>query len=155
MRHPTIEETREFVRKIHEGQVDKAGEPYFGHLERVARYLCTTFLLATEADHHAAYLHDAVEDGCTTPCILESRGYSDEVIAIVELLTKEKDESYGEFIYRIATSGNKGAIRVKIADNMDNSNAERLRALSSPKRAELETKYKAARLILDAVLGDR
>ncbi len=150
MSHPTIEETKAFAHKIHAGQVDKAGKPYSGHLDRVAQTVWDW--LCPEACIHAAYLHDSVEDGKTTFRVLAEKGYSTEVIEIVELLTKEEDESYGEFIYRIATSGNKGAIRVKIADNLDNSSEKRLMCLPDSKSQELIKKYKAARLVLEGVL---
>ena len=63
-----VEKARIRARRMHEGQKDKYGNPYFEHLERVAkrvREMEYDFIDDTsdiELYVATAYLHDAVED---------------------------------------------------------------------------------------------
>ncbi len=53
-----IDKARILAERVHAGQVDKAGLPYVGHLERVASYVDPADPLAQTA----ALLHDSIED---------------------------------------------------------------------------------------------
>ncbi|MGZ4419002.1 MAG: HD domain-containing protein [Gaiellaceae bacterium] len=96
--------------RYHEGQPDKAGEPYIGHPRRVAARLSDPTLKA------AALLHDVLEDTEATPASLAAEGVPLEVIRIVEILTRrEGKESYEAFVARVAKDP--CARIVKIADS--------------------------------------
>ncbi|WP_264944272.1 HD domain-containing protein [Sphingomonas canadensis] len=155
---PTLEETAALAATLHAGQTDKAGEPYIGHLARVSRHLLRLFPGASEAERHAAWLHDSIEDTGTTAETLTAFGYPPEVIAIVEALTKPGGGvTYPEWIEALAASGFASAMRVKLADLSDNSDPERLARLSCDRRDALERKYLPAiarlRHALDAAGG--
>ena len=111
-----VEAARQLARTAHEGQVDKLGAPYFGHVERVAANFSAEPVVQT-----VAYLHDVVEDTSYTLCDLE---YPQEVLDAVEAITRQVDETYKEFIDRV--SRNEIATRVKIADLKDNLDPERM-----------------------------
>ncbi|HEV7802306.1 MAG TPA: hypothetical protein VGP15_14610, partial [Burkholderiales bacterium] len=101
--------------------------PYYLHPLRVAMRL----VYCTPEERHAALLHDVVEDTPVTLSNLEAMGYSDEVLALVDLLTRRlpAGESHKEYIERIVGSGNVKALRVKLADVLDNMSPARTRAL--------------------------
>ncbi|CAO3404409.1 HD domain-containing protein [Azospirillum sp. 11R-A] len=146
-------ETLEFARTLHHGQVDKAGAPYWLHLERVARRLIERFPDATKAQLQAALLHDAIEDAGATADDLRDAGIEEEAIAAIRLVSRnlDPDGTYLEWIGRIAASGNVTAIRVKLADNLDNSDPARVAAIAAGPRMVAE-KYAPARAILERAL---
>ncbi|CAO3438597.1 HD domain-containing protein [Azospirillum endophyticum] len=146
-------ETLEFAKLLHHGQVDKAGAPYWLHLERVARRLAERFPDATKAQLQAALLHDAIEDAGATADDLRNAGIEEEAIAAIRLVSRnlDPDGTYLEWIGRIAASGNVTAIRVKLADNLDNSDPARVAAIAAGPRMVAE-KYAPARAILEQAL---
>ena len=93
-------------------QKDKAGKPYFGHLARVS--------MACDSDvaKIVALLHDVLEDTELTSDYLEEQGISEFIVKSVECLTRKSEESYDDFIKRLAP--NPIAREVKIADLEDN-----------------------------------
>ena len=107
----------EIAARAHQGQVDKGHNPYILHPLRVMLNFCAT---ESEATKICAILHDVVEDTSITLADLKAEGFSDEVIAALDCLTRREHESYDAFIDRILT--NEIACRVKngdLADNMD------------------------------------
>lgn len=135
--HPTIDDTIELAARLHRGQRDKAGVPYIAHPLAVMRRV-------PERSWHVAVLHDTLEDCGVTAGRLEAFGYSEEEINALLIVTRgsysrafcdhgcrydhaanARDESYCDFIERIATSGNVMAIEVKIADLLDNLDPNR------------------------------
>ena len=146
-------DTLEFAKTLHHGQVDKAGAPYWMHLERVARRLMERFPDATKAQIQAALLHDAIEDAGVTTDDLRNAGVEEEAIAAIQLVSRnlDPDGSYLDWIGRIAASGNVTAIRVKLSDNLDNSDPARVAALAAGPRMVAE-KYAPARAILERAL---
>jgi (p)ppGpp synthase/HD superfamily hydrolase len=147
-------ETLALARRLHAGQVDKAGEPYWCHLERVARRLVDRFADATKAEIQAALLHDSIEDAGATPEMLHELGIESEAVEIIAMLSRNLDPagSYLEWIERIALSENNGAIRVKLADNLDNSDPVRVAAIPAGAKM-LADKYAPARSILERALA--
>jgi (p)ppGpp synthase/HD superfamily hydrolase len=140
--------------KLHADQVDKAGQPYVQHLMRVGRHLETMFPEWTEAEMEAAWLHDALEDTDATADTLLAAGVTAEAVAIVQWLTKRSEmpgASYLNWIRSFAEDGPVGAIRVKLADNRDNSDPDRVAALPGAE-AIVRTRYAPAREILKAAL---
>jgi (p)ppGpp synthase/HD superfamily hydrolase len=130
--HPDLGVTIELMRRAHEGQIDKSGRPYYLHPLRVAMRLAH----CTAAERHAALLHDVVEDTPVTLQDLRETGYSDEVLEIVDLLTRRTPdgESHNAYIERLAQSRNVKALRVKLADVYDNMSPARARSLPAHER---------------------
>lgn len=150
MEHPTIEETLAFIKEAHAGQMDKGGHPYWEHPVNVMHGLP---IGASDDEKHAALLHDVVEDTSYTLEDLKRRGYSPQVLEIVRLLTKDKGSmiTYMDYIRALAATGNKGAIRVKIADNEHNSSEKRIAQLPSEKQGIVH-KYQRSLKILRKAL---
>ncbi|MBP2232525.1 (p)ppGpp synthase/HD superfamily hydrolase [Azospirillum agricola] len=146
-------ETLALAQRLHDGQTDKAGEPYWRHLERVAQRLVERFPDATKAQVQAALLHDAIEDAGVSAEDLRAAGIEEEAIVAIQLVSRNLGPagSYLEWIGRIAASGNVTAIRVKLADNLDNSDPARVAALPAGPRMVAE-KYAPARAILERAL---
>lgn len=108
----------EIATRAHDGQVDKGGVPYIFHPLRVM------LLRKNELERICAVLHDVVEDSDITFDVLRKEGFSEEVIAVLDCLTKRDGESYDDFISRILL--NKTACHVKLADIRDNMNLARI-----------------------------
>jgi (p)ppGpp synthase/HD superfamily hydrolase len=104
----------------HNGQVDKAGEPYILHPIRV---MCG---MSTDEERIVAVLHDVVEDNPQNWPLerLSSEGFSATVIEAIAALTKVQGENYTEYIQRV--SQNELASIVKLNDLEDNMNTERI-----------------------------
>jgi (p)ppGpp synthase/HD superfamily hydrolase len=114
-----ITRAKAIARIAHHGVVDKAGKPYFGHAERVARGPYTYLLI----DVSVGYLHDVLEDTHITARDLEDLGVGGGIINIVEILTRGRGEDYFDYIARIAK--NPVATRVKLNDLTDNLDESR------------------------------
>ena len=129
--------------KAHEGQLDKAGQPYIGHPLRV--------MSRVQGEHArmAAVLHDVLEDTPITSEELLDLGVPDDVVATVETLTRRAGEGYESFVRRVAESGDAAALQVKRADIADNMDPERLADLPEDTRARLTQKYEGALNILE------
>lgn len=69
-----------------------------------------------EAERIVGVLHDIVEDTNCSFTDLAKLGVDKNVINTLDLLTHTEDESYGEYLSRIITSGNIVALKVKIND---------------------------------------
>ena len=143
---PSIEETKSWARALHDGQFDKAGYPYIDHVLRVYQNLLSRFPEAEDDTQHAALLHDTIEDCGVEAQDLRARGYSEATIQIVVAVTKVPGSglTYAERIERLAQSGPMGAIQVKIADLMDNSDAARLSRLPKDVASSLWARYSKA-----------
>jgi len=104
--------------KMHDGQTDKGGNPYILHPLR---------LLMRAADNDSrivAVLHDVIEDTSYTLADLREVGFSEEIIAAIDCLSRRENESYDEFIQRIKK--NDLARIVKILDIEDNKDLSRI-----------------------------
>ncbi len=151
---PSIEETKLWIRDLHAGQTDKAGQPYIGHVLRVYENLLRLFPDTSDDTQHAALLHDTIEDCDVDADDLRARGYSEDVVRMVEAVTKDSygKLTYAERIERLAQSGDVGAIQVKIADLADNSDPARLAVLSADTSASLLKRYSNALDVLHKAL---
>lgn len=146
---PTLDFTKRLVRIALSGQKDKSGDKMHHHAERVLDRLLKRYPDAPLAQQHAALLHDIVEDTECTFRDLFMFGYNSEVVAMVELLTHDKDAmTYRTYVTRIKESGNEGALRIKMADNEDNSDPTRHVLLDPADSAFLLKRYAMARTIL-------
>lgn len=131
---------------LHIGQLDKAGRPYIEHLSRVFLRVCER-----EGDRDqqiAALLHDALEDGKATADGLLQAGVPRASVALVLALTKEKQQSYEDYVRGV--KANEKAVLVKFCDLDDNSDPERLAQLDTDTAARLRKKYQMARELLVA-----
>jgi hypothetical protein len=132
----------------HAGQVDKAGNPYVGHVRRVASYVDPANTDAVVA----ALLHDVIEDTGLTAAELASRGVAARAIEAVELLTRREDQPPAEYYQLIRDQPI--AREVKLADLADNTDPARLATLSAPDQERLTRKYANAYEALGADFDD-
>ena len=125
----------------HHGQVDYNGIPYIFHPLHLAEQM------QDEVSCCAALLHDVAEDTSVTLEMLAAE-FPQEVIAVLRLLTHEKDVPY--FDYVRAIKANPIAVKVKLADLDHNSDQTRCvgSGLSEEKLAYWRHKYHTARKIL-------
>lgn len=135
-----VRQAEQIARTAHEGQVDKAGEPYISHPARVADRV-----RGDENAETVAWLHDVVED--TGVSLDELRQtFPEEVVEAVDAITVCPGEDRSAYYARVAA--NPLALKVKLADIADNSDPERLARLDEEPRARLEAKYAKARTAL-------
>lgn len=128
---------RRLAEHHHSGQVDKAGEPYIGHVYRVADRV-----VPCEAEYVAtALLHDILEDTAATVEDLAAAGVPESVIAAVVVLTKTGGPLEH---YYAQVRANPIALAVKLADVADNSDPARLSQLEPAVRDRLTRKYAKA-----------
>lgn len=138
----TIDQTRILVKAALAGKKDKSGQSLYSHALRVHGLLYRAAARPpTIEEQHIALLHDVLEDSELTDIDLTVMGYSDRVLWAVKLLTCGPDESYGDYIARILYSANPAALRVKIADQLDNTDPNRMVNLSPAFRNKLSRRY--------------
>lgn len=125
--------------KAHEGQVDIAGMPYIFHPIHLAEQM------DTEDSICLALLHDIVEDTDLTIKELRKRGFKEEVLIALELITKKPDEEYFSYIKKVKESPL--ATQVKIADLKHNMDVSRLKKPSKYSEKRIK-KYKKALSLL-------
>lgn len=106
----TIEETLRIALDAHTGQKDLVGNPAILHLMSV----CVAG--KTDLQKKAGILHDIIEDTDMTLDDLRARGVEEDVVAAVDLLTHREEDSYEDYIRKIACSGNETAVQVKLND---------------------------------------
>lgn len=91
-----IEKAKAFAMMAHKGQTDKAGKDYFtAHVAVVADGVEPDPLVKA-----SAYLHDTVEDTGTTIDTIRAE-FPQEVAEAVSVLTRKKDMTYAEYIWRV------------------------------------------------------
>ena len=118
MSEKLLELAIELARKHHKDQLDKGGNPYINHPLAVMNRLDTV------EEKIVGVLHDIVEDTEVTFDDLREYGFSEEIIAGVDSVTRREGEPRGAFIYR-AKQNDLGRT-VKIADLKENSNLSRI-----------------------------
>ena len=124
--------------KEHEGQTDKAGMPYAGHIMRVMQAGRTT------DEKMVGVLHDLVEDTDWTFDMLLAEGFPIHIVEALRCVTKlSDDESYDEFIQRVKS--NPLAVAVKINDLTDNMDIRRLSDITEADAQRLRKYLKAYR----------
>ena len=123
------------AKKAHAGQVDKADVDYIQHPLYVASQV------KTEQEKAVALLHDVIEDSGITIDDLLVSGLSNEVVTAVQILTKEKGQSYQEYLEKVKS--NNLARVVKLADLKHNSDLSRLKSVTDTDYERVK-KYKNA-----------
>ncbi len=127
-----LEKAIEIAVEAHRGQIDKAGKIYILHPMRVM------LRGKNETEMIVGILHDTVEDTPVTLDMLRMEGFSEEILAAISCITKEKGEDYGHFINRVLT--NPLATQVKLYDIEDNMNRDRI-PFPTPKDEARFAKY--------------
>ena len=125
-----IEKAKKFAAEYHKGMVDKYGNPYIEHLERVAdRVSDMEYDFVDETNEielyvATAYLHDIIEDtACTREDLVAL--FPESVVEAIFRLTRKEGMTYAEYIERILsrdiipTLAGKIARVVKLADLLD------------------------------------
>lgn len=127
--------------EVHEGQLDKAGQPYILHVLRVM------FACQSPDAQVAGALHDVVEDSNWTLDDLRREGFSATVVDIVDALTRREGEDYFDFARRAASTPlGREVKRADLLDNMD------LRRIADPTDKDWD-RLKRYRRALDMVDG--
>ena len=157
----SIFEAHSFAILAHAGQIDKGGQPYIRHLERVANASVVRAGHAKSVDRlpidpmevmQAAILHDVLEDTQTTPVGLRAEGFAEPVIAMVRLLTKSPEPMpYDARMTRLIGEGHLGAILIKMSDTEDNLSPDRTLPDGAAQRERYATAFqrlKAAAIAL-------
>lgn len=120
----------------HKGQTDKSGMPYILHPIAVANKVDTLELKTI------AILHDVIEDTSVTAEDLLKKGIPEDIVEIVMLLSKPKNEDYESYLRRVKE--NPLAKAVKLADLAHNTDPARVRGLNEVRRQ----KYELAKQVL-------
>lgn len=122
-----LELARQYSKKAHSGQVDKAGVDYFeGHITSVVNGV------NSKEAKTVAYLHDTIEDTKVTKEQIEFY-FPKEISEAVILLTKDRKEDYFKYLKRIKL--NSLAREVKISDLKHNSD---LRRINNPTQKDID-----------------
>ena len=135
MKQSQSEKAYEIAKRAHLGQVDKAGEDYIKHPQKVASFV------KSDEEKVVAYLHDVIEDTELTLEDLHEYEFSKEVIEAVDIITKKKGEDYQSYLNSVKK--NKLARAVKLADLRHNSDLTRLTKVTE-KDIERKEKYQKA-----------
>ncbi|MHC4489028.1 MAG: GTP pyrophosphokinase [Planctomycetota bacterium] len=118
----TLEKAIILAANAHLGQKDKAGAPYILHPLRVM------LRMRRQTEMLVAVLHDVVEDTSWTLDALRKEGFPEEVLMVLDCLTRKNGESYDGYIERVKNIP--VARRVKLADLEDNMNISRISNLT-------------------------
>lgn len=151
--HSLVPRAEMLATAAHEGQKDKAGEPYIGHPARVAAHAARrceergVFGYEANLVIAAAWLHDVLEDTTVTEAQLRE-SFPDEVVDAVAAVTKHPGESLETYFERVRAVP--AAILVKKADLDDNTDPQRTARLGKETRERLAAKYGRARELLNA-----
>lgn len=131
-----LELAKQLAKEYHKGQVDKAGVDYFsGHVMSVVNGVNTV------EEKIVAYLHDTLEDTNLSYLDLMVLGFSDKVINGVIFITKDKKESYEDYLKHVKSHELSRA--VKLSDLTNNMDLSRLKEITEVDKKRLE-KYKKA-----------
>lgn len=141
----TLEDAIRLALDGHRGQLDQAGQDYILHVLAVA------LRLRTPKQRMAGVLHDWREDTGGTADELRQRGCPEDVIAALDALTKREGESKLQAAERAAADPI--ALAVKMADNAENRNLERLPSVTQ-RDVERALVYEAVRRRLTAATLD-
>ncbi|MCL4215942.1 MAG: HD domain-containing protein [Candidatus Hydrogenedentes bacterium] len=101
----------------HHGQKRRAGGDAITHPAWVARML-HALEIRNDVIIAAAFLHDVLEDNPGRATLADLTGLDDEVLLLVDLLTKSHNQTNDEYYRRIASSPE--AVVIKLADRAHN-----------------------------------
>lgn len=134
-----LSRAKEIATMAHSGQLDLAGKPYIGHLERVAS-------MVQGSDRQiVAWLHDVMEDRPDLIPLVKAE-FPSYIITALEAITHHTHEPYEHYIQRV--NGNLLSVAVKIADLIDNTDLSRLPTVTDKDLARQAKYHKALRFLL-------
>ena len=136
----TLDRAIQIAAQAHEGQRDKAGDPYILHPLRMM------LRMRQDEERIVAVLHDVVEDSDWTLDDLRREGFSEVVVEAVDALTRREDETYEAFVERAGRYPL--ARQVKLADLEDNMDVTRLRSITEKDQARLDRYHRARQHLL-------
>jgi len=129
----TLIKAEAIARKAHKGQKRKDGKPYITHPRAVAE-ACEDINCKI-----VAWLHDVIEDTKLTFQDLLDQGIPENLVDVINCLSKRKQEDYAKYIHQIKYE--EIARLVKIQDLKHN--------LSDLKQGNMRDKYLLALYILE------
>lgn len=148
---PSLAATQNLVDALFAGKTDKGGKPIADHSRRCVDNLKSSTPYYVKL---AMALHDVIEDTCLTFADLRSLGYPQSTLDLLDSVTIRPGESYMGHINRLIASGRFWALVMKLSDNKDNTDPERLARLDPDTRARMENRYVGVRERLLAALAD-
>jgi len=113
-----IESAISLALMAHAGQRDKHGAPYILHPLRVG------LRAENDVEMAAGFLHDVIEDSKNTIEDLRKAGFPEEVLIIVDNLTKRDGEEWKDYIHRLMQ--HEPSMRVKLHDLEQNMDTTRI-----------------------------
>lgn len=128
----------EIVTRLFNDKTDKGNQPYVIHLLKV--YSNVDYYL----EKVCALLHDVIEDTDVTYDDLKDVGFNEEVINILNILTKLKGEDYGKYIERIINSNNIHALNIKLSDLRHNMDVSRIKNPTTNDYERISKRYQPA-----------
>ncbi len=135
-----VEAAKALAERMHEGQLDKAGQPYITHPMRVA-----SRLKSPEAQV-VGWLHDTVEDTGLTLAEVEAQ-FGPDTAQAVDAVSRREGEAWEDYLERVRA--NPVARQVKISDLIDNSNLGRIPHVTL-RDVERQAKYnRALKMLLE------
>ena len=122
--------------ELFKDKMDKGGNPYIGHLIRVAQNVKPQFA-------RIAFCHDVIEDcGVDEKWLMNSDfGLTEYEIKAIRTLTRPKGMTYSDYILSIMNTEDLGIMYVKMADLLDNMNLNRLRDISKEDIDRITDRY--------------
>ena len=140
----TLNKAIEIAARAHAGRIGEDGEAEILHPLRVM------LRLHSDDERQAAMLHDVIEDCGMTAAELLAAGFTEDVVAAVEVLTGRADETYEQYINRVIQLPL--AARVKRADVEEHTSVVRRQPVSDQQLLRLDN-YQRARVKLSAALA--
>ncbi len=139
----TLERAIAIAAEAHAGQIDRIGAPYILHPLRLMMKMDSIGGMIV------AVLHDVVEDNIAWPLPrLHQEGFGREIIDGVDAMTRRQDETYPQYILRVAE--NRLAKAVKMHDLEDNINIRKFIEQTEEDRYRIR-KYESALNTLKAM----
>ena len=122
--------------ELFKDKMDKGGNPYIGHLIRVAQNVKPQFA-------RIAFCHDVIEDcGVDEKWLMNPDfGLTEYEIKAIRTLTRPKGMTYSNYILSIMNTEDLGIMYVKMADLLDNMNLNRLRDMSKEDIDRITDRY--------------
>ncbi|MBN1449210.1 MAG: bifunctional (p)ppGpp synthetase/guanosine-3',5'-bis(diphosphate) 3'-pyrophosphohydrolase [Bacteroidetes bacterium] len=121
-----IERALAIALDVHEGQTDRHGSAYILHPLHVGLGAYNDIEIA------AGFLHDVIEDSTLTVDDLRNEGFPEEVLTIVDHLSKREGEEWEAYIDRVME--HEPSMRVKLLDLEQNMDTTRISSFNDRDR---------------------
>ena len=131
-----INKAKELIIKYFGDKNDKGGNHYIKNLENVSSKG------RNEEEKIIGLLHDILEDTKLTEKDLISNGFNQNIIKIIKILTRDKKNSYDEYINNIIKSNSEVALYIKKIDMEHNMDLSRIKNITEKDIERIEKKKK-------------